>query len=151
MRNSRSKRINIEYDGSLFVYINPEFIAEEKEKIEEMSEEEVVDYILFGSAWSVAFEGTGWRKTKAGKTATYRNERHEIYHSQHFGNTSDETEIQTLEIRRGKFPVYTRSVTGTITYDDGRVRSEKPIFEKATGDEAIDIVTGGIWRIILGK
>ena len=33
MRNSRSKRINIEYDGSLFVYINPEFIAEEKEKI----------------------------------------------------------------------------------------------------------------------
>lgn len=146
MRNSRSKRINIEYDGSLFVYINPEFIAEEKEKIEEMSEEEAVDYILFGSAWSVAFEGTGWRKTKAGKTATYRNERHEIYHSQHFGNTSDETEIQTLEIRKGKSSVYTRSVTGI----DGRVRSEKPIFEKATGDEAIDIMTGGLWRAIVG-
>lgn len=151
MRDKKARRVNFKYDGEFFVYISPDFIKEEKEKIEGMSTEKAVDYILFESDWSIAFRDTGWKKIRDGRTATYRRERHETYYSRCFENTSEETEIRTLKIEPGKTPIYTRSVTGTLTYDDGHVRNEDPIFERAKGREAIDIVTGGLWSVILGK
>lgn len=149
MRDKKARRVNFKYDGEFFVYINPDFIKEEKEKIEGMSTEKAVDYILFESDWSIAFRDTGWKKTRDGHTATYRRERHETYYSRCFENTSEETETRTLKIEPGKTPVYTRSVTGTLTYDDGRKEREEPILEKDYGDEAINIMTGGLWRTIM--
>lgn len=72
MRDKKARRVNFKYDGEFFVYINPDFIKEEKEKIEGMSTEKAVDYILFESDWSIAFRDTGWKKIRDGRTATYR-------------------------------------------------------------------------------
>ena len=102
MRDKKARRVNFKYDGEFFVYISPDFIKEEKEKIEGMSTEKAVDYILFESDWSIAFRDTGWKKIRDGRTATYRRERHETYYSRCFENTSEETETRTLKIEPGK-------------------------------------------------
>lgn len=54
-----------------------------------------------------------------------------------------------LAICRGREPVYIRSVTGWLAYDDGFTEREEPILEKDYGDEAINIMTEGLWRAIV--
>lgn len=150
MRNEKERRIDIEYGPEGFVYIDPEYAREEREKILTMTEEEAVDYLLYGSAWSIAYEKSGWKKRKSDKKVIYERKTEDTYHSDYYRCTADETELLILVIENGESPVYTRIVTGTTTYDDGRKECEYPILEREYGDEAIDIMTGGLWRAIVG-
>lgn len=150
MRNEKERRIDIEYGPEELVYINPEYAREERKKILAMTEKEAVDYLLYGSAWSIAFAKSGWKKRKSDKKVVYERKTEDTYHSDYYRCTADETELLTLVIENGESPVYTRIVTGTTTYDDGRKECEEPILEKDYGDEAIDIMTGGLWRAIVG-
>ena len=150
MRNEKGRRIDIEYGPEGFVYINPEYAREEREKILAMTEEEAVDYLLYQSAWSIAFVKSGWKKRKSDKKVIYERKTEDTYHSDYYRCTADETELLTLVIENDEPTVYTRIVTGTTTYDDGRKECEEPILEREYGDEAIDIMTGGLWRAIVG-
>lgn len=150
MKEKKEKRTDFVYGPEGFVYINPEYAREEREKILAMTEEEAVDYLLYGSAWSIAYEKSGWKKRKSGKKIIYERKTEDTYHSDYYRCTAVETELLTLVIENGESPVYTRIVTGTTTYDDGCKEREEPILEKDYGDEAINTMTGGLWRAIVG-
>ena len=149
MRNEKGRRIDIEYGPEGFVYISSEYAREERKKILAMTEKEAVDYLLYQSAWSIAFAKSGWKKRKSDKKVIYERKTEDTYHSDYYRCTASETELLTLVIENGESPVYTRIVTGTTTYDDGRKECEEPILEKDYGDEAINIMTEGLWKTIM--
>ena len=143
MKNSKKndeRRINFTYDGNGFVYINPEFIKEEREKILAMAPDGAVDYLLYNSEWSIAYRKDGWQKENIGKTVVYRRTQHIEEYVDILGCMIEERHIETLSIRKNMGPVYVRCVTGTLTYDDGTKEREDPILEMGRGDEAIDVV-----------
>ena len=149
MKEGKEKRIGFVYGPEGFVYINPEYAETEREKILAMTEEEAVDYLLYQSAWSIAFAKSGWKKRKSDKKVIYERKTEDTYHSDYYRCAATETELLTLVIENGESPVYTRIVTGTTTYDDGRKECEEPILEKDYGDEAINIMTEGLWKTIM--
>lgn len=91
----------------------------------------------------------GGRREKATKKVIYERKTEDTYHSDYYRCAATETELLTLVIENGESPVYTRIVTGTTTYDDGRKECEEPILEKDYGNEAINTMTGGLWRTIM--
>lgn len=152
MKNSKKnneRRINFTYDGNGFVYINPEFIKEEREKILAMTPDGAVDYLLYNSEWSIAYRKDGWQKENIGKTVVYRRTQHIEEYVDILGCMIEERHIETLSIRKNMDPVYVRCVTGMLTYDDGTKEREDPILEMGRGDEAIDVVTWGLWNVIM--
>lgn len=150
MRKSK-ERINYKFDGRGFTYVNPEFIKEEREKILSMSTEKAIDYLLCNSVWSVAYKKDKWEKEKNGKITVYKQKKHNKVYNDVFCCMVEELSVRTLVLCSDNDPVYTRSVTGTLTYDDGSCEREYPILEREYGDVAIDIMTGGLWNAILGE
>lgn len=49
------------WDGTAF-HPDEEFLSEERERIKEIPDSDVVEYILFGSPWSEAFRGEEWKR-----------------------------------------------------------------------------------------
>ena len=151
MRNEMGRRIDIEYGPEGFVYINPEYAREEREKMEGMSLEEKIDYLLHDSPLSIGLQDDGWVRIQDGRMTIYRKEDSSSKYSRLFGAAVNETEICVLTIIDGEKAVYTRYVTGFFVYDDGTLAEEEPIFEVDHNDEAMDTMTGGIWRVIYGE
>lgn len=148
MRNEKERRIDIEYGPEGFVYISPECAREEREKMEGMSLEEKIDYLLHDSALSIGLQDDGWVRIQDGRMTIYRKEDSSSKYSRLFGAAVNETEICVLTIIDGEKAVYTRYVTGFFVYDDGTLAEEEPIFEVDHNDEAMNTMTGGIWRVI---
>lgn len=151
MRDKKGRRIDIEYGTERFTYINPEYAREEKEKMEGMSLEEKIDYLFHDSALSIGLQDDDWTRIQEERMTIYRKEDSSSKYSQFFGAAVNETEICTLTIIDGKKAVYTRYVTGFFVYDDGTLAEEEPIFEVDHDDEAMNTMTGGLWRVIYGK
>lgn len=151
MRNEKERRIDIEYGPEGFVYISPECAREEREKMEGMSLEEKIDYLLRDSPLSIGLQDDGWVRIQDGRMTIYRKEDSSSKYSRLFGAAVNETEICVLTIINGEKAVYTRYVTGFFVYDDGTLAEEEPIFEVDHDDEAMNTMTGGIWRVIYGE
>ena len=149
MKNSVSPT-TLSWDGTHFVDISQEFLKEERRKIRSMTYEEAADYILFGSAWSVAFRDAGWKRTKSGKVTIYSRTRSKASYSDDFGFASDEMHHEVLVAGNGNASLRA-VVTGTVFYDDGRTEEEETFSRIWSGDEAMNRVTEGVWHYLEGK
>lgn len=147
----KRRRIDVEFDGMDFVYVNPEFASEERDRMAGMTLEEKIDYILFGSTWAIAFKNEGWKKAKREKTTVYEQRNEKSGYSRLLKCSIRETEVLTFVIKENTPPVYTRHVTGMLLYDDGTCEPEDPIIETNYGEKALNIMTEGIWYVIFRK
>ena len=105
---------DLAWDGTGFVHASKEFLAEERKKFESMSYEEIADYILFGSPWSIAFRNLGWTKTRNGSRTIYRREEYGSCYIEEFHDTSFSHETEELVIDGSK-ATYTHTINESLT------------------------------------
>ena len=141
---------DLAWDGTGFVHASKEFFEEERKRFESMSYEEIADYILFGSPWSIAFRNLGWTKTRNGSRIIYRREEYGSCYIEEFHNTSFSHETEELVID-GTKATYTHTINESLTDEKGRTKTYKPRIETEYGMKAVDNATGGIRRIVAIK
>lgn len=140
------------WDGTRFVYVNPEFLKEEREKLKQMSYGDAAEYLMFDSAWSIAMKDRGWEKKRIGNRTTYVRTQHNSKYYRRYGRHVDDHEEEKLEISCGGHKAkYSRTISATVRYDDGSVELTDPPAEIAYGEDAINEATEGLWNAIVQK
>lgn len=140
------------WDGTQFVYINPEFLKEEREKLRQMSYGDAADYLMFDSVWSLALKDRGWKEEHNGSNTTYVRKQHKSKYYRKYGRHVDDYEEEKLEISsNGRKAKYSRTISATVQYDDGTAELTGPSIETAYGEDAINEATEGLWDTIAQK
>ena len=141
-----------EWDGMRFVYINPEFLKKECEKLRRMSYEDATDYLMFDSAWAIALKDRGWEKKHNDGHTTYVRIQHNSKYYRKYGRHVNDYEEEKLEISsNGRKAKYSRTISAVVQYDDGSIELAEPSTETAYGEEAVNEATEGLWDAILGN
>lgn len=115
------------WDGTAF-HPDEEFLSEERERIKEIPDSDVVEYILFGSPWSEAFRGEEWKRC---------------------GNSVYEMRWRDSDPARGRYDFRTLLFNrdGDISYERlTRTETERNA-EFLDGDAAADAATHGAWSL----
>lgn len=116
------------WDGTAF-HPDEEFLSRERERIKEMSDADVMEYILFGSLWSEAFRGEKWERC---------------------GNDEYKLRWRDSDPARGRYDFRTLlfNKDGDISYERlTRTETERDA-EFLDGDAAADATTHGAWSLL---
>lgn len=140
------------WDGERF-HPDEDFLQEEREKAWKMSPEDLVDYILYQSAWSEPICGKEWKKISFDNVymVYYCHETQESSYDRHTGLTKTVALRTELILHSEFFPVVSSSKTITVTDSNGRkteVQDDGPSERRKRMAEAIDSVTGGAWSLL---
>ena len=140
------------WDGTRFVYVNPEFLKEEREKLKQISYGDAADYLMFDSAWSFALKDKGWKKKHNDSHTTHVRIQHNSKYYRKYGRHVNDYEEEKLEISsNGRKVKYSRTISTVVQYDDGIVELTEPSVEAAYGEDAINEATEGLRNAILGS
>lgn len=140
------------WDGTRFVYVNPEFLKEEREKLRQMSYGDAADYLMFDSMWSIAFRNSGWERRKDGSRIIYHRERHESCYVEDFHEEASMAQEEDFIIDDdGKKVTYRKTTREWIKRDNGDTKTSGPYHETLRGKKAVDEVTEGLRNAILGS
>lgn len=143
---------DLAWDGTQFVYINPEFLKEEREKLRQMSYGDAADYLMFDSMWSIAFRNSGWKRRKDGSRIIYHRERHESCYVEDFHEEASMAQEEDFIISGdGKKVAYRKTTREWIKRDNGDTKASGPYHETLKGKKAVDEVTEGLRNAILGN
>lgn len=116
------------WDGTAF-HPDEEFLNKERERIKEMSDADVVEYILFDSLWSEAFRSEKWERCDS---SVYKLRWHDS------DPTRGRYDFRTLLFNRD----------GDISYERlTRTETERNA-EFLDGDAAADAATHGAWSLL---
>lgn len=142
----------VSWNGFRFTEINPDFMKREQRKIRQMTYLEAADYLLFGSEWSIAFSDAGWKRNEANGIVTYTLDRSSSEYLRRSRQYIDESDIATLIIdKKGKRAKFNRLMKATIRHDSGLVEEIEPKVVTASGDEAINMATEGMWGALVSE
>ena len=140
------------WDGTQFVYINPEFLKEEREKLRQMSYGDAADYLMFDSMWSIAFRNSGWERRKDGSRIIYHRERHESCYVEDFHEEASMAQEEDFIIDGdGKKVKYRKTTREWIKRGNGDTKTSGPYHEMLSGKKAVDEITEGLRKSILGS
>lgn len=114
------------WDGTAF-HPDEEFLSRERERIKEMSDADVVEYILFDSLWSEAFRCEKWERCGSS-----------VYKLRDSDPTRGRYDFRTLLFNKD----------GDISYERlTRTETERNA-EFLDGDAAADAATHGAWSLL---
>lgn len=129
------------WDGTRFVYVNPEFLKEEREKLKQMSYGDAAEYLMFDSAWSIAFKSSGWERRKDGSMIIYHKERHESCYVEDFHEEASMSQQEDFIIEdNGKKVTYRKTTRERIKRDNGDTKRFANNVERLKGGEYIDVM-----------
>ena len=116
------------WDGTAF-HPDEEFLNKERERIKEMSDADVVKYILFDSLWSEAFRGEEWERCNS---SVYKLRWHDS------DPASGKYDFRTLLFNKD----------GDISYERLMRTETERNAEFLDGDAAADAATHGAWLLL---
>lgn len=124
----RDEYIKTGWDGTAF-HPDEEFLSEERERIKEIPDADIVEYILFDSLWSEAFRSEEWERCGS---SVYKLRWHDS------DPARGRYDFRTLFFNRD----------GDISYERlTRTETERNA-EFLDGDAAADATTHGAWSLL---
>lgn len=134
------------WDGHQIIAINPDYLENERRKISQMSYREAADYLLFESSWSTIFKRTGWVRKDTDGIVSYILDMSSVDYFDYSGEYYDEIDRTVVTASRdGHSIIYRRYIETVIRHDGGLVEEIEPEITEYNGDQAISVMTEGLW------